>query len=157
MTISTFFSNLARWNFLKSLQNVTDVKNVLLQVKLVELFNIFLVSIYPHPVLTRRVPPSSPNRGEGIPSLSERIGIPPTRKHGNIGVPLCQEGWRYLPVRMGVPPAPPSQEGWGTPHLEGWRYPPSARWGYPSVWTDTQTRVKTLPSPILRMRTVITW
>ena len=66
------------------------------------------------------------------------MGVPPVGKDG--GTPIEKDG------------STPHQEGWGTPPLlAGWGTPLSAGWGYPPAGVN---RLKIVPSPILRMRTV---
>ena len=69
-----------------------------------------------HPDLARVLPqPSRP--GGGIPHHPDQAGVPPSH-HQDL---------------VGVPPAPPSRPGWGTPSVE--------------IWTDKQTENSTFPHP----------
>ena len=76
------------------------------------------------------------------------MGYPP-----DLGWGTSPQTWDGVPPgpRIGYPPTwdgvPPDLR-WGTP-LQTWDGVPP-----PQVWTDTQTRVKTLPSLILRTRAV---
>ena len=122
----------------------------------------------------------------GVPILLRRGGYPISGlTQGGGGtpgtIPPSRPGWGtpHHPDLTEVP-SPPSTPGWGTPphHPDMARVPPHpdlARvtpppqtWdgvpphprpgmGPPEVWTDTQTRVKTLPSLVLRTRAVIKW
>ena len=113
--------------------------------------------------------------GRGTPSQVRqgvpKVGYPPARSDGGVpevgyplaGVPPSQVWWggtwggvppgRGTPqpgLTGGVPKVgyPPAGPGWGTPHLDLARVSP------PPQGVD---RLKTLPSLILRMRSVITW
>ena len=119
---------------------------------------------YPHhPDLARgtpgTLPPSRPGMGYpppsdlgwGTPHHQPWDGVPPTIRPGMGYPPTIRPG-------MGYPP--PSRPGWGTPQSSdlagvppppsrpGWGTPPGSRCGLTN-------KLKTVPSPILRMRAVI--
>ena len=107
-----------------------------------------------HPVLMGWAYPIQ-SRWGGVSPSNPNWGVPPS---GKMGYP--QSG------RMGIPPpmrkdrVPPSREGWGyAPFMRKdgpvgqMKYPRSADRGIPQV-VDRHTPVKTVPSPILRMRAV---
>ena len=97
-----------------------------------------------YPILLTGVPHSTPilTWDGGIPPSWPSKGVPPSWPE--MGYPLC----------------PDLGSGYPLPHILTWnRVPtcPDLRWGNPPYMckqTDRQTRVKTLPSPILRMRAV---
>ena len=92
-----------------------------------------------------QVPPIWPGGGYSIPTGGiPHLRLPPCHLDLAGVLPAI---WTWL----GYPP--PSGPGQGTPIWMwlGYRYPPPAppNWtwpGYPPLWTDRQTRVKTLPS-----------
>ena len=89
-----------------------------------------------HPDLAGGVPPRGARPGQGTPPPSRPgWGTPP--HHPDLaGIPLppsCRPGW-------GTPPQP-SRPGWGTPPLQS--------------RCELTNKLKTVPSPILRMRAVI--
>ena len=100
--------------------------------------------VVPHPRSRWRYP--IPGRGK--PSL---VGYPP---HLDLaGVPHPIWTWPGYP-HLDLARVPPSGPGQGTTHLDLARVPPIGTWlGYPPsgpgwgtpLWTDRQTRVKTLP------------
>ena len=89
-------------------------------------------------------PPPS-RSGQGTPHHPDMAGIPPPTIKTWPGYPLpSRPGWGTLS---------PSRPGWGTlpphPDLTGYPPPPRSRGGLTK-------KLKTVPSPILRMRAVIT-
>ena len=76
------------------------------------------------------------------------VPVPPCPDLG-WGTPLARPGIGYSPLArpgMGSPPRP--DLGWGTPPRPDWGTPPPTRCGLTN-------KLKTVPSPILRMRAVI--
>ena len=112
----------------------------------------------------RSVGGGSPSRpGWGVPQVSPCQtwdGVPPLARPGMGYPPWPDLGWGTPQPDLGWG-TPRPYLGWGTPPARpGMGYPPPARpgMGYPpppQMWTDTQTRVKTLPSLVLRTRAVI--
>ena len=129
-----------------------------------------------HPDLARRmvpwvtptIPPSRPS--QEVPWVSPTIntwdGVPPSRPDWGVsrvpptiqtwdGVTPLTQTWDGVPPRPGMGYLP--DVGWGTPtqtwdgvtpHPDlGWGTPPRSRWGLTN-------KLKTVPSPILRMRAV---
>ena len=99
--------------------------------------------------------PPCQDLGLGTPSRP-RMGYPPDLGWGT--PPPLDLGWGTPQPELGYPPQPemgylprpemgyPPDLGQGTPY-------PDLRWvPPPQVWTDTQTRVKTLSSLVLRTR-----
>ena len=109
---------------------------------------------YPHLPDLARVPPHHPDLAR-VPPIKTWVGYPPPSRPGwglpppTIktwpGYPLTIQTWLGYPqiqTRPGYPPQP-SRPGWGTPP------PPPSRCGL-------TYKLKTVPSPILRMRAVKT-
>ena len=81
--------------------------------------------------------------GSGRPPPS-KAGLGPPPSKAELGPPLIQ-GWIGYPPRPRLDQVPP-------PSVQGWiGYPPPLPI---EVWTD---KLKTVPSPILRMRAVKIW
>ena len=116
----------------------------------------------------------TPSQVWGVPHRRSGWGVPHLRLGGTPSQ-VWTGGAYPIQSRLGVPRVPPLSRpgmgyppdlGWGTPPDLSWGTPlprpemgtpyPDLRWGTPlQVWTDTQTRVKTLPSLVLRTRAVI--